>query len=171
MKQYVTLQVFKTFPKVRYYTFQIEGHDRNETDKFFSKLEFVEAITDDLYRLNRIIITIGERTGAIIDLFRPEDEAVALPPKPSFRLKQILQIRELEHNNLRLYCIWISEKIVILANGGVKTSQKTEDSPDLMPHFRFIKSMGKQINRLIIENSFTFEGKEIVDLENIDLTF
>jgi hypothetical protein len=87
MKQYVTLKVFKTFRKVRYYTFQIEGHDRNETDKFFSKLEFVEALTDDLNLLNRLILTIGERTGAISDLFRPEDEAVALPPKPSFRAK------------------------------------------------------------------------------------
>jgi hypothetical protein len=171
MKQYVTLEVFRTFRKVRYYTFQIEGHEQNETNKFFSKLEYVEAIADDLYRLNRLIITIGERTGAIIDLFRPEDEAVALPPKPHFRVRQILQIREIEHNTLRLYCIWISEEIVILANGGIKTSQKTEDSPDLMPHFRFIKSMGKQINKLIIEDSFTFEGKEIFDLEHIDLTF
>ncbi len=171
MKQYVNIKVFKTFEKVRYYTFQIEDHDQNETDKFFSKLEFVEIITDDLFRLNRIIITIGERTGAIIDLFRPEDEAVALPPKPNFKLNKILQIREIEYNSLRLYCIWISEEIVILANGGIKTSQKTEDSPDLMPHFRFIKSMGKQINKLIIEKSFTFEGKEIFDLDNIDLTF
>jgi hypothetical protein len=121
--------------------------------------------------LNRIIITIGERTGAIIDLFRPEDEAVALPPKPNVRLNRILQIREIHYNSLRLYCIWISEEIVILANGGIKTAQKTQDLPDLMPHFRFIKSMGKQINKLIIENSFTFEGKEIFDLDNIDLTF
>jgi hypothetical protein len=171
MKQYVNLQVFKSFRKVRYYTFQIEGHEQTETDKFFSKLEFAEQIADDLNRLNRLILTIGERTGAVIDLFRPEDEAVALPPKPNFRLSKILQIREIEHNSLRLYCIWISEEIVILANGGVKTSQKTEDSPDLMPHFRFVKSMGKQINKLIIENSFTFEGKEIFGLENIDLTF
>jgi hypothetical protein len=171
MKQYVNLQVFKSFRKVRYYTFQIEGHEQTETDKFFSKLEFAEQIADDLNRLNRLILTIGERTGAVIDLFRPEDEAVALPPKPNFRFSKILQIREIEHNSLRLYCIWISEEIVILANGGVKTSQKTEDSSDLMPHFRFVKSMGKQINKLIIENSFTFEGKEIFGLENIDLTF
>jgi hypothetical protein len=95
MKQYVKLQVFKSFRKVRYYTFQIEGHEQNETDKFFSKLEFIEPITDDLNRLNRLILTIGERTGAIMDLFRPEDEAVALPPKPSFRLNKILQIREI----------------------------------------------------------------------------
>ena len=171
MKQYVNLQVFKTFKKVRYYTFQIEGHNQNETDKFFSKFELSEEIGDDLYRLNRLIITIGDKTGAIFELFRPEDEAVALPPKPNFRVRRILQIQELEHNSLRLYCIWISEGIVILGNGGIKTSQKTEDSPDLMPHFRFIKSMGKQINKLIIEDSFTFEGKEIFDLENLDLTF
>ena len=84
---------------MRYYTFQIEGHKQNETDKFFTKLEFVEAVTGDLHRLNRLIITIGEKTGAIADLFRPEDEAVALPPKPHFRLYPILQVREIEHNN------------------------------------------------------------------------
>ena len=171
MKQYVNLKVFKTFKKVRYYTFQIEGQNQNETDKFFSKLEFNEAIANDLYRLNSLILAIGNKTGAIANLFRPEDEAVALPPKPSFRLDRILQIHKIEHNSLRLYCIWISEEIVILGNGGIKASQKTEDSPDLMPHFRFIKTMGKQINRLIIDNSFAYEGKEIFDLDDIDLTF
>lgn len=171
MKQYVNLQVFKTFKKVRYYTFQIEGQSQNETDKFFSKFEFSEEIGDDLFRLNRLIITIGDRTGAIFELFRPEDQAAALPPKSSFRVNKILQIHKMEYNSLRLYCIWISEEIVILANGDIKKSQKTEDSPDLLPHFRFIKSMGKQINKLISENLFEFEGKEIFDLENIDLTF
>ena len=171
MKLQVNLRVFKTFQKVRYYTFQIEGNKRSETDKFFTKLEFVEEIADDLYRLNRLIITIGEKTGAIFELFRPEDEAVALPPKPSFKVQRTLKIQEIEQNNLRLYCIWISKNIVILANGGIKKSLKTEDSPDLMPHFRFAKSMGKQINKLITEGLFEFDEKEIFDLENIDLTF
>lgn len=29
--------------------------------------------------------------------------------------------------------------------------------------------MGKQINQLIIEGNFRFEGKEILDIENIDI--
>ena len=142
MKQYVTLKVFKTFKKVRYYTFQIEGDKQNETDKFFSKLEFVEAVADDLFRLNRLIITIGDKTGAISDLFRPEDEAVALPPKPHFRLYDILQVREIEHNSLRLYCIWISEEIVILANGGIKKISKNGRFTRFSTSFSFYKKHG-----------------------------
>ncbi len=167
MKQYVTLQLFRDFRKVRFYTFRLEGSDFNETEKFFSKMKNEQAHSDELNRLAQWIVEIGNNHGALIELFRFEDEAHALPPPPSGqRLAGIVQIR---NNDLRLYCVWISESIVILANGGVKKSATVQGTPDLLPHFRFAKTMGRQINQLITEGHFLFYGKEILDIDNIDI--
>ena len=153
---------------MRYYTFQIENHDESETLKFFNKLKNNTEHTDELNELADWLVKIGDEYGALPFLFRFEDEAGALPP--NFKSQRRIKIEKIEKNDLRLYCIWISEKIVILANGGLKLSVVAQDSPELMPHLRFVKVMGKQINRLIAERSFRFMGKEIFDMENIDLT-
>ena len=167
MKQYVNLQVFRDFRKVRFYTFQIEDSDKSETDKFFNKLKTDMSVSDDLNRLVQWIVEIGSYHSALIELFRFEEEAHALPPPPKGQRQ--LGITQIENNDLRLYCIWISESIVILANGGIKKSATTQGTPELIPHFRFAKTMGKQINQLISEGNFNFQGKEILDIDNIDL--
>lgn len=113
------------------------------------------------------MVEIGNEYGALPFLFRFEDEASPLPPEPMAQRR--VKIKEIKLNSLRLYCIWISEDIVILANGDLKTSRVAQESP-VKPYFNFAKNMGKQINRLIVDGSFKFKGKEILDFENIDLT-
>ena len=168
MKQYVNLRLFRDYRKVRYYTFQIEDHEESETLKFFSKIKALSEYTDELNELADWLFKIGNNYGALPFLFRFEDEAGALPP--NFRSQRRIKIEKIEQNDLRLYCIWISEEIVILANGGIKLSVVAQDSAELMPHLRFVKTMGKQINRLIADGDFRFMGKEIFNIENIDLT-
>ena len=167
MKQYVNLQVFRDFRKVRFYTFRIEDSDKSEVDKFFTKMKSEDSISREMNQLAQWITEIGNFHGALIELFRFEDEAHALPPPPKGQRK--VGIAQIENNNLRLYCVWISESIVVLANGGIKKSATVQGTPDLLPHFRFAKAMGKQINQLIIERSLRFQGKEIFDIENIDI--
>ena len=167
MKQYVNLQVFRDLRKVRFYTFQKETADETETALFFNKMKAVNGVADELNRLVQWIIEIGNNHGALLELFRFEDEAHALPPPPKGQRK--LGITQIENNDLRLYCVWISESIVILANGGIKKSATVQETPDLLPHFRFAKTMGKQINQLITEKAFQYKGKEILDIDNIDL--
>jgi hypothetical protein len=130
-------------------------------------LKINESVSDDLNRVAQWIVEIGQNHGALIELFRFEEEAYALPPPPKGQRK--LGITQIEYNDIRLYCVWISESIVILANGGIKKSATTQGTPELMPHFRFAKSMGRQINQLITEGSFKFSGKEIFDADYLDL--
>ena len=167
MKQYVNLQLFREFKKVRFYTFQKEEQKESETAQFFNKMKTNEEVVDELNRLAQWIVEIGNNHGALLELFRFEDEAYALPPPP--RGQREVGITQIEHNDLRLYCVWISESIVILANGGLKKSATVQGTPELMPHFRFAKTMGKQINQLISEKSFQYRGKQILDIDNINL--
>jgi hypothetical protein len=167
VKKYVNLQVFRNYPKVCFYTFHIEDDADSETLKFFKKFKTQPSHTDELNELANWLVEIGCEYGALPFLFRFEDEAVALPP--NFHAQKRIKVQKIEQNNLRLYCIWISEEIVILANGGIKTTKTAQESP-VMPHLRFAKNMGKQINRLISEGLFNFEGKDIFDIKKIDLT-
>jgi hypothetical protein len=167
VKQYVDLQVFRDFKKVRFYTFKLENETESETSKFFNKLKNVEIVSQDLNKLATWIVEIGQNHGALLELFRFEDEAHALPPPPKGQRK--VGLSHIENNDLRLYCVWISESIVILANGGLKKSMKVQDSPELMPHFRFAKTMGRQINQLITEGTIKYRGKEILESDNLDL--
>jgi hypothetical protein len=167
VKQYVDLHVFRDFKKVRFYTFKLENETESETSKFFNKLKNVEIVTQDLDKLATWIVEIGQNHGALLELFRFEDEAYALPPPPKGQRK--VGLSHIENNDLRLYCVWISESIVILANGGLKKSMKVQDSPELMPHFRFAKTMGRQINQLITEGTFKYRGKEILESDNLEL--
>lgn len=58
--------------------------------------------------------------------FRPENKGEAIPIVTS---------------SLRLYCYRVSDEILILGNGGRKTSQQVKDSPDAFPHFQIINAL------------------------------
>ncbi len=165
MKLYVHLQLFKSFKKVNFYTFEFEDAEQTETDKFFNKFENVTAVSSDLNNIVAWLTLIGEKYGAKLPFFRQEAAAHALPPPMS------KMIREVVVNDLRLYCVWISEEIVILANGGIKESQKVQDSIDLLPHFRFANAMAKQIDEFIGSGEFKFNNKLILNLSQIELTY
>ena len=168
MKQYVNLRVFRDFRRVRFYTFHVENCEYSETASFFNRMKSDDEVADELNKLVQWIVEIGNNHGALLELFRFEDEAHALPPPPRGQRK--VGITQIENNNLRLYCVWISDSIVILANGGIKKSATVQGTPDLVPHFRFAKAMGKQINQLISQKEFNHRGKDILDIDNLDLT-
>ena len=92
MKQYVNLQLFRDFRKVRFYSFQLEDSDKSETEKFFSKMKTESSFSDDLNHLAQWIVEIGDNHGALLELFRFEDEAHALPPPPIGMGRQINQL-------------------------------------------------------------------------------
>jgi hypothetical protein len=165
MTNVVTLQLFKSFPKVHFYTFQFEDDAESETEKFFSKLENRVEIETDLNHLVVWLSLLGKKYGAKMEFFRHEAAAHALPPPLSKIVKEVIV------NDLRLYCVPINEQIVILANGGIKTAQQVQNSPNVLAHFRFANAMAKQIDQLIREGDFKFTGKNILNLNEIELFY
>ncbi len=74
-----------------------------------------------------------------------------------------------DYCSLRLYCVRLSEEIVILANGGLKTGRTVQDSPDLLAKFRFANKMAHQLLELIRSGELQLAGREIVNVEQIEL--
>ncbi len=164
MKNFVTIRLFKTFERVAYYTFFVEGREQSETDTFFTRFENELALANDLNLLVAWIQEVGQNRGAQNRYFRFENDAVALPPPARI-------MAELGSNycQLRLYCVRLSDKVVILANGGRKTSQTVQNSPELMAHFRFANKMARQLIELIQSGDLVLDGKQIMDLDTIEL--
>lgn len=158
------IRLFKTFKQVAYYTLWVEGRQQSETDAFFSRFENDASLTNDVNLLVTWIQEIGQNRGAKSRYFRFENEAAALPP-PARIMAEIGS----SYCQLRLYCIRLSDEIVILANGGRKASQTVQNSPELMTHFRFANKMAHQLIELIQSGELVTDGKQIVDLETIEL--
>ncbi len=163
VKNFVTIQAFKTFQKVNYYTFWVEDRDQSEADAFFSRFEDNQPLAQDLNLLVAWMGEIGESRGAKARYFRFENDANALPPPTRI-------MAELGDNycNLRLYCVRLSEQVVILANGGLKTGRTVQDSPDLLAKFRFANKMAHQLLELIRTGELQLIGKEIVNVQQIE---
>ncbi|GAB3049299.1 hypothetical protein [Spirosoma pulveris] len=115
MNKFVTILSFKTFKQVAYYTFWIEGQEQSETDTFFNQFENEPTLASDLNLLVAWIQEIGQNRGAKSRYFRFENDASALPPPA-----RIMAELGSSYCQFRLYCIRLSDEIVILANGGLK---------------------------------------------------
>ena len=104
-----------------FYTVRWEDADFSETDKFFMKYENDDTFQQPLQELARFISKkIGDEMGALEDFFRFENTAQALPPSGTYKVENLYI--NYAHFPLRLYCLRISETLVVLFNGGEKTT-------------------------------------------------
>jgi hypothetical protein len=108
-----------------FYTVRWENAELSETYKFFVKYENDSTIQRPLQELAKFISNkIGDELGALEDFFRFENAAQALPPSGTYRVEDI----HINFDNfpLRLYCLRISETLVVLFNGGKKTAHTAQ---------------------------------------------
>lgn len=160
-----TIEVFKSFDKVNYYTvrFEIDGvvEEDSETDKFLKKflLEPDEPV-EEAQIIYMLIEKIGYR-GAFKRYFRFEMKADALPPQNKFLKELKIEFDSLGSQNLRLYCIRLSESIVILLNGGVKTTHKAQDCPNVSSHFRMANKLAQFIEEALKSKEISILGNKL----------
>jgi hypothetical protein len=110
-----------------------EDAKENETDKFFDKYNRIAEFkrpTQEL--LSFVLDSIGDDHGAIDILFnRFENEVIGLPSKGKVNVGGIVFLYP--NFPLRLNALRINnrEDIVVLFNGGIKSSQTNQSSKDL----------------------------------------
>lgn len=108
-----------------FYTVRWEDAELSETDKFFVKYENDSTFQRPLQELAKFISNkIGDEMGALEDFFRFENAAQALPPSGTHKVEDLY----INFGNfpLRLYCLRISETLVVLFNGGEKTADTAQ---------------------------------------------
>lgn len=139
------------------YSIQFTSEDNSEYERFYAKFIENAKLNHDLLRIVQIVDKIADK-GALERFFRPEgkmkDSVVALPVLSS---------------KLRLYCLRLSNGILILGNGGVKNSRTYEEDDSLrgyvlnLQKFEELLKEGKR-NGTVTITERTIETNNIFDL-------
>lgn len=133
-----------------FYTVRWEDADISETDMFFDKFRKYEHLKESLQELAKFIeVIIGDEYGALADFFRFENSAQALPPSGTYKVEDIF----INYGNfpLRLYCLRVSETLVVLFNGGEKTAESAQGGKTSMA-FHEANQFAKRILEAIQKN-------------------
>jgi hypothetical protein len=157
-----------TFDKVHFYTIEIDDK-LSEFADFVTRMKQSKLNTHELGELIAFIREIGMKYGAKKSLFRHEAaaEALAVPTVSHIDIDS----DEETHFGLRLYCIRLTESIVILLNGDRKTTQKAQDCPNCKYHFQLANKISVKITQAIIEKDIILENKTILFDEDFELNF
>lgn len=111
------VELIEQYDKLNLYSIRIDGHEYTEFEEFVLRFsdndEYKEDLDIVLSWLDNII-----RRGALERFFRPE-----------YRYGSGISAIPIETSKIRLYCVRISNKILILGNGGIKDADKWQDSP------------------------------------------
>lgn len=126
------LEIFDDQGKLcTFYTVRWEDAELSETDKFFLKFSKENQLKQALQELAKFLeVVIGNEYGALEEFFRFENNAQAIPSSGTYKVEDIY----INYGNfpLRLYCLRISESLVVLFNGGEKTANTAQQGKTSM---------------------------------------
>ena len=147
MNRKINIELYEEHDRVNFYTLQFEGEE-TEFDKFYDAFPEESEFSEDVDIVIKWIDKVGER-GAEERYFRPEgkyeDGIFAIP---------------IEMCNLRLYVLRISENIVILGNGGVKTTATYNEDPKLDEAVKLLQTLEKFVKDRLKKGILTiYQGK------------
>lgn len=154
--QEIIIELFEEHAQVNFYSIRFSENDLTETDYFFDNALANKDLEEDINILSKLIDKIGEN-GANPRHFRfagsRTDKVTALP-------------EYLSSSNLRLYAIRVSEKIVILGNGGLKTTKTYNEDPFLNKCVEILKTIDRFLDsRLKNESVFIFRKQLMGNLK------
>ena len=144
------IELLEDGEKVSLYSPHFEGEEYSEFEKFL--LNFKDTYPDDVrqlvYRLDII-----KRDGAADRHFRYEgtrhDRVMALPS-------------HLETTSLRLYLLNIQAKILILGNGGLKTTATYEEDANLNRQVKMLQKIDIKLKEKEKNKIITVSGTELL---------
>lgn len=146
MNKFATLKCIGSFSKVCFYSILFEDNSLTMYEEFYNSFEANNETREGFDLIISQIKVIGER-GALPYYFRHEGGAEALP---------VFEFG-LGKTTLRLYCIRISDEVVILLNGGIKTTQKAQHCPNVSQHFALANKVSKLLTQAIKEKEIAID--------------
>lgn len=155
MKKKTTLDIISESEKATLYSISFEKDGTTEFEKFVAEFEMNAEYNSDYQRIIAALQVILDK-GALERFFRPEgkmnDNVHAIP---------------IEGGKLRLYCLRISEQIVILGNGGVKNTKSYQEDPKLYGYVLDLQRFEKILKENIDKGYISVDEKELHGTEQI----
>lgn len=151
------LRLVKATENCTIYSIQFLSKDESEFECFYAKFRNEAVYNEDFERLLNIIGRIAD-FGAFERFFRPEgkmsDRVCALPALKS---------------RLRLYCLRLSDKILILGNGGVKNTRTYNEDDTLKGYVITLQNFDKLITEGINNGTISVTENTIETANTFDL--
>ncbi|TDE27065.1 hypothetical protein E0I61_15575 [Flavobacterium ranwuense] len=148
----ITLEIFEEYDEVTYYTFRFLGDEFSEAEKFILNFIDKKEFEEDLGIITKMIEKIG-KSGAEPRNFRNvgkmRDDVASLP-------------EYLYSSKLRLYVIHISKNIVIIGNGGYKTTKTYNEDPFLDSCVSLLQTIDFKIKSNIKYNRLSIINRKLV---------
>lgn len=150
--------------RVKYYSVWVEGRESNEFKDFISRHIGLSETEEQLNYLIRVLEKFSNE-GARKHYFREERAFHALPPKARY-----LEF-DLGREQIRLYCLHVSDNIVFLFNGGIKTKDKAQDCKNVKTFFKEAEKFTQIIDDMIKDKQIVLNKNftEILNYEEIEL--
>ena len=125
-----------------------------EFERFLSKFEEEAEFNEDYQRILAALEIILDR-GALERYFRPEgsinDNLCAIP---------------IESGNIRLFCLRISDQILILGNGDKKTTRTYQEDRRLLGYALDLQKFDKLLKKDLEDGVVTIEERTLKYIEN-----
>ncbi len=131
------------------YTIQFLSDEKSEFEKFVAKFRNDAVLNSDFQTIMRFVQQILSN-GALERYFRPEgkmrDSVVALP---------------IIRSKLRLYCLRLTDKILVLGNGDVKQSKTYEEDETLQGYVMDLQKFENLLKQEVRLGNVEITEKEI----------
>ena len=150
-KQEYSIELIEEYENLNFYSIRLKGVELTELEAFFEKFPEGSEYDEDIDVIISWIDQIAER-GALERYFRPEGnygDGVGVIP---------IDVG----NKIRLYCLRLSDKILVFGNGGIKDSKRWQDSKTLAPYVKLLVDTSRFISSRIKDGTIVLVDKEIV---------
>ncbi|MDE5773012.1 MAG: hypothetical protein K2H86_00965 [Muribaculaceae bacterium] len=139
------------------YTIQFLTEDSGEYIRFYHRFKDDATYNADLAHIAKFVETIAD-LGALERFFRPEgkmnDRVCALP---------------IIKSKLRLYCLRLSDSILILGNGGVKNTRTYNEDDELRGYVVNLQRFDKLIKEGVKDGTISILENEIDTDKTFDI--
>ena len=139
------------------FTISIEGEDSTEFQKFLEKFKEDASRKEELSVILTLINRMLTASGFLERYFRPEgkmsDHVAALP---------------VERTQLRLYCLRMSDSVLIVGNGGVKKTKTYQEDESLNGYVITLQKLDKLLHNAIKSGKVTIEETTITGIDKTE---
>lgn len=150
MTQKYHIELIEEHQAANFYSVHLGDEELSELERFFEKFPEGSVYDEDIDTIISWLDHIG-RSGALERYFRFEgkygDGVSAIP---------------IETNNLRLYCIRLSDRILVFGNGGVKDSATWQESETLAQYVELLMDTSRFISSRIENGTLILIDKELI---------
>lgn len=151
MEQKYHIELVEEHDHVNFYSIQLETEELTELERFFEKFPEGCEYDNEIDVIVAWLDKIGEN-GALERYFRPEGkygDGVGVIP---------IDVG----NKLRLYCLRISDKILVFGNGGIKDANSWQNSETLAPYVEMLIDTSRFIASRIKDGKIILVDKELI---------